>query len=164
MNLGVIAPAGAENEITNGLKRKPALRETSKREEGARENECFPTEMYQWTHPFAIRGPGILTKKALPSPFGWIIQHCSSCARKACRRRIIFIMIEITLSCRGCNNLLRRWFCEFRPCCTHSLTHLGVMLYFYEWDSAGPHSTLCFILCLLCARNHTRPWTQRNRV
>lgn len=96
--------------------------------------------MYQWTHPFAIRGPGILAKKALPSPFGWIIQHCSLCARKACGRRF-FIAITITLSFRGCNYLLSRWFGEFRPCCTHSLTHLGVMLYFYEWDSAGPHST-----------------------
>lgn len=100
--------------------------------------------MYQWTHPFAIRGPGILAKKALPSPFGWIIQHCSSCARKACGRRVLFITIKITLGFRGCNYLLRR---EFRPCCTHSLKHLGVMLYFYEWDSAGPLSTPRCIWC-----------------
>lgn len=66
MNLGVIAPAGAENEITNGLKRKPALRETSKREEGARENECFPVRCINERTHSPSEAPASSLKKLCP--------------------------------------------------------------------------------------------------
>ena len=61
---------------SEGIERKPALREMAKREEGGRKNECFPDRCINEMHPFAIRGPGFLAKKkkkkaeeeALPSP------------------------------------------------------------------------------------------------
>lgn len=85
--------------------------------------------MYQWTHPFAIRGPGILAK--ISSALAIRLNNSAPQLHVMHAHVASFCYFQITLNFNCCNDFPRRSFSPFRPCCTHSLTHPDIMLYFF---------------------------------